>query len=533
MLKITRRSMFLASAAALAVTVATSNFTLAQEPVRGGTLVVHMPQEQRILNPALRASTGVYVIASKIIEPLMDLDEDGQLVPMLATEWSGTPDGLTYTFKLREGVSWHDGTPFTAADVQFTAMELWKKHLNYGTQLQAHLESVETPDDHTAIFHYSRPMPADLLFGAMPDLGYIAPKHIYEGTDILANDANTAPIGTGPFKFVEYERGQYVVAERNPDYWREGLPYLDRVVWRFITDKAAASAAIEAGQVHMSNYSSLPLADMDRLGRDDRFEVSPRGNEGQSFQNTIEFNLRRPELSDVRVRRAIIHALDTDFFIENFLYGNGTRAHGPIPAVSTAFYQPSSVDYEYDLDKANALLDEAGFPRGSDGTRFALTLLFPPFGEDLPLWATFIQQSLEEVGVKVDVQRPDSATYLKSVYADWNFDLSLGWHIYRSDPAISTMVWYRSGSPEGTAFTNQWGWKDENIDAMIDAAAFEVDPEKRKALYPEIVDALNTEVPIWMAIDRMFMSVTSNKVKNHHNNPRWPSSHWADVWVEE
>jgi len=527
----TRRHL-LASAGALAMAATLPATTFAQEPRRGGTITVHMPQEQRILNPALRASTGVYVIASKIMEPLVDLNEKGELEPMLATSWEGSADGKTITIKLREGVKWHDGKPFTSADVQYTAMELWKKHLNYGTALHSALEAVDTPDAHTAIFRYSRPMPMDLFMGAAPDLGYIAPKHVYEGTNILDNPANVAPIGTGPFKFAQYERGQYVIAERNPDYWRKGFPYLDKIVWRFITDKAAATAAIEAGQVHMSNYSSLPLADIDRLGKDARFEVSSRGNERQPFQNTIEFNLRRKELADVRVRRAIIHAVDTDFFIENFLYGNGKRAHGPIPSVSTNFYKAGAPDYAFDVKKANALLDEAGFKRGAGGVRFSLKMLSPPFGEDIPLWSTFIQQSLQQVGIKVELQRPDAATYLTAVYRDWDYDLSTGWHIYRADPAISTMVWYRSGSPKGTAFTNQWGWVDPKADKMMDDAAFEIDPAKRKAAYPELVNLLNTEVPLWMATERQFISVTSKKLKNHHNNPRWPSSHWADLWFE-
>ena len=526
------RRILLAGTAAAALAAGLPTAPSAQEPRRGGTLTVHMPQEQRILNPALRASTGVYVIASKIIEPLVDLDEKGDFVPMLATSWEGSPDGKTITVKLREGVKWHDGKPFTSADVQYTAMELWKKHLNYGTVLHAALEAVDTPDAHTAIFRYGRPMPMDLFMGAAPDLGYIAPKHVYEGTNVLDNPANVAPIGTGPFKFVQYERGQYVIAERNPDYWRRGLPYLDKIVWRFIGDKAAATAAIEAGQVQMSNYSSLPLADINRLSKDPRFEVSSRGNERQPFQNTIEFNLRRKELSDVRVRRAIVHAVDTDFFIENFLYGNGKRAHGPIPAVSTAFYKPGAPDYAFDVKKANALLDEAGFKRGAGGTRFSLKMLAPPWGEDIPLWATFIQQSLQQVGIKVEIQKPDAAAFLSAVFKDWDFDLSTGWHIYRADPAISTMVWYRSGSPKGTAFTNQWGWADPKADKMIDDAAFEIDSAKRRAAYPEIVNLLNTEVPIWMATDRQFISVTSRKLKNHHNNPRWPSSHWADLSID-
>jgi peptide/nickel transport system substrate-binding protein len=528
---ITRRSALLSGTALAVSTALPESVGAQQQPRRGGILTVHMAQEQRILNPALRASTGVYVIASKIMEPLADLDQEGRPVPMLATSWEGTADGKTITVKLREGVTWHDGKPFTSADVQHTAMEMWKKHLNYGTTLHQFLDAVDTPDATTAIFRYSRPMPMDLFIRSMPDLGYIAPKHVYQGTNPLENPANTAPIGTGPFKFVQYERGQFVIADRNPNYWRQGLPYLDRIVWRFITDKAAATAALESGQVLMSNYSSIPIADLDRLKKDPRFEVSTRGNEGQPFHNTIEFNHRRKELADVRVRRAIIHAIDTNFFAENFLYGFGKRGTGPIPTTSKAFYTPGAPDYPFDRKKAEALLDEAGYKRGPDGTRFSVRIVPAPWGEDVPLWATFMQQSLAPVGIKGEIINYDAAGYLSKVYRDNEFDISTGWHIYRADPAISTMVWYHSGSPKGTAFTNQWGWASKEIDTMIDEAAFEIDPAKRQARYPEIVKALNTEAPIWMAIEREFASVTSKRLQNHHNNPRWPSSHWADAWL--
>ncbi|NEL99709.1 ABC transporter substrate-binding protein, partial [Escherichia coli] len=135
----------------------------------------------------------------------------------------------TITFKLRKGVTWHDGKPFTSDDVAFTAMNMWKKILNYGSTLQLFLTAVDTPDPQTAIFRYERPMPLNLLLRALPDLGYISAKHIYENGDIRQNPANLAPVGTGPFKFVKYERGQYIIAERNADYWRSNAPYLDRI----------------------------------------------------------------------------------------------------------------------------------------------------------------------------------------------------------------------------------------------------------------------------------------------------------------
>ena len=307
---------------------------LAQEtPRRGGVMTVHFATEQRILNPSLQASTGVYIVAGKIQESLVDLDANGQPTPVLAESWESSADGKTITFRLRAGVTWHDGRPFTSADVAFTAMEMWKKILNYGTALQQFLTAVDTPDPLTAIFRYERPMPLGLLLRALPDLGYISPRHIYENGDIRQNPANTAPIGTGPFKFVQYERGQFIIADRNPNYWRPNLPYLDRVVWRVIGDRAAAAAQMEAGQILFSPYSSLAISDLQRLGRDPRFEVTTRGNEGNARTNTLEFNFRNPVLADLRVRKAIAHALNIPFFIENFLGAFAKAGTGPIPSV--------------------------------------------------------------------------------------------------------------------------------------------------------------------------------------------------------
>ena len=498
-------------------------------PLHGGTLNVHLNAEQRILNPAIRASVDVYLVASKIVEPLVDLDEKGHPVGVLATAWTSSPDGKTITFTLRNGVKWHDGRPFSATDVQYTAMELWKKHLNYGTTLQQYLTAVDTPDASTAVFRYSRPMPLDLLLRALADLGYVVPRHIYEDTNVLENPANTAPIGTGPFKFSKYERGQYIIAERNPDYWRAGYPYLDRIIWKVLPDKAAAAAALESGDIDMSNYTSLSLSDIDRLKHNSSFTVSTKGNEGNAVQNTIEFNLRRKELADLRVRQAIVHAIDTDFFTENMLYGFGRRGRGPIPQ-SSEFFTPGAPDLAFDVTRANKLLDEAGYPRtGTDKTRFKLRLLVAPFGEDVTAFGTFIQQSLVQIGVGIETVQRDAAGFLSEVYKDWNFDLATGRHQYRGDPAVSTTVWYRSGAPKGSPWTNQWGWTSPEIDTVIDEAAIELDPERRKQRYAEFVKLANTSIPVWMATDREFLSVTSKRLRNDHNTPRWPSSSWYDL----
>ncbi len=531
----TRRAVLMTSAA-IAANVLRPELAFAQAtPRKGGVFTVHFGAEQRQLNPSLQASTGVYIVGGKIQEALVDLDANGQPVGVLAESWEAAPDGKTITFKLRQGVTWHDGKPFSSADVAYTAMNMWKKILNYGTTLQLFLTAVDTPDAHTAVFRYERPMPLNLLLRALPDLGYISPKHLYEDKgDIRQNPVNLAPVGTGPFKFVQYERGQYIIADRNPNYWRPNVPYLDRVVWRVVTDRAAAAAQMEAGQIHYSPFSGLTISDMARLSKDQRFVVSTKGNEGNARTNTIEFNFRRKELADIRVRRAIAHALNIPFFIENFLGEFAKRGTGPIPSVSTDFY-PSDNGPQYPYDKALAakLLDEAGFKAGAGGTRFSLRLLPAPWGEDISLFATFMQQSLSDVGIKVDIVRNDGGGFLKQVYDDHAFDLATGWHQYRNDPAVSTTVWYRSGQPKGAPWTNQWDWTDPKIDKIIDDAATEVDAAKRKTLYGEFVRGVNTELPIWTPIEQIFVTVINAKARNHSNTPRWGSSSWHDLWLAE
>ena len=167
-MRIARRGL-LAGTAGTALAAGLPHIAVAQEqPRRGGTVTVHMGSEQRILNGSLRASTGVYVIAAKLQEPLLEIDVEGRPVPMLATAWESAPDGLTHSFRLRQGVNWHDGKPFTSADVQYTAMEMWKKHLNYGTALQLFLEAVDTPDARFYRFSTKR----------IEDLGFRTPKPV-------------------------------------------------------------------------------------------------------------------------------------------------------------------------------------------------------------------------------------------------------------------------------------------------------------------------------------------------------------------
>ena len=503
------------------------------EITRGGTLFYQIGAEQRVLNPALRASNGVYEITGKIVEPLIDRTYDGY-VGVLATDWSSSKDGLQITFNLREGVKWHDGKPFTCDDVSFTAMTYWKKLLNYSSTLQANLEGVDCPTPHKAVFRYSRPMPLNLLVAAMPDLGHVVPKHLLANADPLKNEYNGAPIGTGPFKFVKYERGQYVLAERNNDYWRgKQYPYLDRIVWRFTTDRSANAAALETGEVQEASFNTVSMADIMRFSKDPRFDVGTKGYENNVAHSTIEFNLRNKALADVRVRRAIYHALDIDRAIKTIMRGFAKPGRGPIPSAGGINYTDDVRTYPYDIEKAKALLDEAGYKPDANGIRLKLRHRPAPWGEYTQLWSEFFAQSMREIGIEVTLLTNDAPAFLNGVYRDHDFDTANGWHQFRADPAVSTMVWLRSGTPAGTPWSNQFGYKNEQMDKMIDDAASELDPEKRAQIYHRIQKLEMEEITVIFAIEHPFISVTSKKLMNHHNTPRWNSSSAYDLWIKQ
>ena len=395
---------------------------------------------------------------------------------------------------------------------------------------------MDTPDPHTAVFRYSRPMPQDLLLRALADLGYIAPKHVFAGTDVLNNPANTAPIGTGPFKFVRYERGQYVIAERNPSYWKPGEPYLDRIVWRFINDRAsaAAAAALESGQVQVSPLSSLSLADMDRLQKDPRFEVSTRGNEANAVMNTVEYNCRNKHLSDVRVRRAIAHALDIPFFCENFLYGFGKPATGPIPSSSPAFFpQPAASRPTRSTRRAPTRCwtrPGSSAARAGSGSacgccrrwRGRTCRCSPPSSSNH--WTRWASRSRSSSWTRPGSCPAPTATGISTSPP--------GGTSIAGTPPFPPPSGIAPAARRGAPWTNQFGWKSDRADALMDAAASEIDPAKRRALYADVVAEVNAGIPVLMAIERVFLTASSRKLVNANNNPRWASSDWADLQIQ-
>lgn len=535
---VTRRAFLVGSTFLTAMTLGVHK-THAQNqsaaPVKGGRLVVAADSEPRNLNPAIVASNGVFFVASKVIEPLAEASFEGEngLSPRLAISWKGSDDGLTATFKLREGVKWHDGKPFTSEDVAFSAMEVWKTMQNLGRVVFKSLEKVETPDDHTAVFHFSEATPFQLIRNALPALTAVLPKHIFAGTDIANNPANEKLIGTGPFKYDEHKAGEYYRLVRNDDYWGEGEPYLDEIIYRVLPDRAAAAGALEAEEIDLAAFSAVPLADLARISKIDGLSVIDKGYEALTYQLAVEINHRRKELADLKVRQAIAHAIDKDFVVKTIFLGYAKPSTGIVPRYDTQFYTSDVEAYPFDIAKANALLDEAGYKRGKDGVRFSLKLLPAPYFNETKQFGDYLRQALAEIGIDARIVNNDSAAHQKAVYTDHDFDLAIAPTVYRGDPAISTTILVESGIPAGVPFSNQGGYANAKIDELIAKAAREINEKERSALYAKLQRDVAADLPLINVAEWGFITVANDRVKNVANNPRWAVSNWADSWLEQ
>ena len=268
----------LASAAAIASALILSSPVFAETPQSGGTLTAIIQPEPVILTAALNTAAPTGTVSGNIFDGLVDYDTSLKPKPALAESWETSADGLSIILHLRKGVLWHDGKPFTAADVKWTLENVWKTIHPRNQATFAKVKQVETPDDVTVILRLSEPSPA-ILSSLNSNGAQVLPKHLYEGTDVLNNPYNNKPVGTGPFVFKEWKKGEYILLERNANYWDKGKPYLDKVIYKVVPDAAARSAGFEKGEIQYGALSPVPLKDAERLAKLPNLKVETSGYE--------------------------------------------------------------------------------------------------------------------------------------------------------------------------------------------------------------------------------------------------------------
>lgn len=513
---------------------AATTSTTGAEAVAGGTLVAAISSDPGGLNPAITTSGGTHTASELMFNGLVELDDDGEPQPELAESWEIEDDGATYTFTLREGVVWHDGEPFTSADVVYSFNEvLTKLHSRTAASVGSNISSVEAPDDHTVVFRFKEPY-APLLQQLDVTEAPILPAHVYEGTDPLTNPANNAPVGTGPFRFVSYTPDSEVRLERNEDYFKEGLPLLDEVVMRVIEDASSRVAALEAGEVDW--LFDVPGPELERLVSDPSFEALPTliNPGGANCIMTVSFNLERPVFGDQRVRRAIGHALDREQFLERVLFGQGLVAEAPISS-GIGFAHAEDVELpELDRDAAAELLDEAGWVREGSGTRRAQGVEGVEDGTPLafdflhfPTFAAYgelFRAQLAEVGVDVTLRPLDPPVFADTVFKARDFDTNIISYCNGQDPEIGVRRMYDSARIGPVPFSNAAAYRNPEVDAAFAEAAQTIDAEERAELYREIQEQVAEDLPyLWI------VETQSTRVFTADCQDFGPSGHFAET----
>ena len=504
---ISRRIPRLGRAVALLGLAAVSSCTRGETrgtPPSNELLIVGYDREPDTLN---RFSTHILEdVQTCVVEGLVTNDEHMNVVPVLAAQIPTLQNGgvllrrdggMDVTWKLRPGIKWHDGVPFTAADVKFTVDAINSPQYNpESTDGFDRISSVDTPDALTAVVHYrERYAPYQLQFvrGAFP-------KHLLEGQDIdRATAYNRAPLGTGPYRVVEWKTGEYILLERVPDYWRGSeYPRIKRIQFKFIPNTTTRVNQLASGEAHV--VALIPWDKARELSAVPGLSV--RRMMGNSYEH-ITLNERQVEaFRDVRVRQALIHAIDRELIVRTILDSLAPVIHGAIQPVSWA-YTDSVQHYGFDPARARALLTAAGWTdTNGDGLReragkpLAFTLMTQAGFAIRESVSQAVQRQLRDVGVDVKIQLVDG-TAISSLWFEGKFDAMLHWWHMPADPEI-TLFFASDRTPPAGRNINYVS--DSALDAVMYASDREIDQPRRRALLvraQQRLAELAPEIPLY------------------------------------
>jgi peptide/nickel transport system substrate-binding protein len=506
---------------------------------RGGQIVFASSTEPLTMNPNVGIISASNTYFSPVIfDSMARPGDDMSPIPSLAESWTISPDGLTYTFNLRKGVKFHDGAPFTAADVKYT-LDVINDKTNTGTLKLSYtavkgapafqaatateLTGVTTPDDFTVRIELTR---ADASFLQTVGFAYILPKHIYSKVPVADMEKHASarqPIGTGPFKLVEWRSNETFVTDAFDDYWG-GRPKLDRFVFRIVPDLTTLPSLIRTGGVDaMGLFNSVSATDYDAFSKDPNIRLY---NMTGYTHWVIYFNNADPALADPRVRRALIHATDRESILKNVLLGQGKILNDPIHPLNWAHTEPAA-KYGYDPERAKALLREVGYTAGPDGILTKdgkrLTVTLSTFMQSTT-YPEVVQAQWKAVGVDMQIDRTDFAAFFGPKYQARRFQTA-GSHTSAAvfpDPAGVFARFVSARSPSN--------YKNEAVDGFIARALTTTNRDERKRLYASATDLIlqdAAEIQLvmpnenWASTSKVKLPTKPGSVVMMHNLKDW------------
>ncbi len=444
--------------------------------------------EPPILDPTAGAAEAIdIVVYQNVFEGLTRVDQNGAVQPGLATDWTISEDGLTYTFTLADGVTFHDGSTFDAEDVKFTFDRiLGPDSVNAHREFYEVIDSVTVIDPLTVELKLSRQIGNFLFDLGRGDAVIVAPES--------ADNNASEPIGTGPFAFVQWDRGSRVILERYEPYWGEA-PALTRATYLFIGDTAAMTSALLAGDIDgTNNFGQEALAVFEG---NPQFTVLVGSTEGETILAT---NNQKTPFDNLKVRQAMAHAIDRDAIIEGATYGYGTPI-GSHFAPHNPYYVDLTGTYPYDPEAARALLAEAGYPDG-----FSATLKLPPLAY-ARLSGQIIASQFAEVGIRLELINVEFAQWLEDVYSNKDYDLTIISHVEPFDIGNYANPDY------------YFGYDNPEFQALIDELNGTTDDAQRRELAVRAQEILAED-----AVNGWLFQLPQTGVWNSKLAGMWPNS---------
>ncbi len=526
----------------------------AGEPVRGGIAIIGSPQEPGVLSPLLASSSIEDAISSFTIEGLVQVDNEGNYVPVLAEALPEvSDDGLVATYKLKPDVKFSNGDPFTCADVQFTFEAIMSDLSGASTAGYNRIDEIECVDDLTAVVYFSRVYAPYLRL-----FSYIIPQGAGDLASLDSWAYNRSPIGTGPWVVKEWVSGDYIEFMPNPYYREAGKPYLDGVIVKILPSREVGMQLLGTGEI-MALWD-ITEADFPTLESMANRGVTFAG--AQTGENELLlFNFAdptvdappsadeapHPVLNDVRVREAIQLAIDKQEIVETLLYGNVNVGTTVLPNGTFACPQPPS---EFNVEKANALLDEAGWVVGADGIRtkdgVRAELKISTTSGNLLREQTqqVLVEMLKPIGVGLVIQNVPSDV----LFAGWDsngmrkhgqFDILLYTTGPFLDPDSHLYQNYHSNNIPSVnndgAGSNFSRYANADVDAWIDEAASITDPAARRDLYCKVAEQINKDIPRAFLYERLLLTGVRTNLQNFTVSPGPADFTWgsADWWLAQ
>ena len=453
-----------------------------------------------------------------VTETLVDINDEALVSPGLATSWDVSGDQKTWTFHLRDGVKFHDGTPFTAKAMKKSLEDSLKKSKTFAS---VPIQEIKAVDDKTLEIILSQSFPSLPAYLAKGESAALSEASIDQG-DIVT------PYSTGPFKFSSYTPKEKYVAVKNPDYWGK-VPSVNEVVYHIVPEAATRSMMLKGGDVEIAQILSPDLTEGYKSGP---YTVNTKPI---SRVRVLSYNCENGPYADTAVRQAMNYAINRQDLVDYVLEGVGEPATSLFPP--TFYWGDKSIQpYVYNPEKAKSMLAGAGWKDSDndgildkDGKKFSVTLVTYPERAELPPMATIIQDELKKIGVDVEVKSVDIDTS-ESLKNSGDFDMYLGGRSLMNapDPDWIMMADYDSS---GT-FNNGYGpyhWKSEKLDSLLEEARKLTDQAERKKLYDQAQQIINDEAPVSVLSYYVNQDVTSSNVKGYQMHPTEFAFHLEDV----